>query len=100
MPGLIDKFLPEHFFWDIDPSRINPELNKRIIIERVLMLGNKYQIKELIHYYGLDTIRVEIVNAGNLDPKTLNWLSIILNIPKNKFKCYIKRQSTKTYWNF
>ena|SRR5208283_1693369 len=94
------NFLQHRLFWDIDPQRLDLDLNNRLIIERIFMLGNKSQIQALIRYYGLDVIRREIVHAGNLDPKTINWVSKILHIPKKKFTCYIKRQSTTIHGNF
>lgn len=68
--------------------------NKRLIIERVFSLGNKVEFQSLLNFYGTDVIKSEIVNAGSLDKKTLNWASMFLHIPKNKFKCYIKKPST------
>lgn len=74
--------------------------HRRIIIERVFALGNLEELKQVIAFYGIDTIRKEIIMAGNLDPKTLNWVSKWLDIPKSRFKCYIKRQSSPAHWNF
>jgi hypothetical protein len=85
--------LSKRLFWDIDT-------NCCLIIERVFSMGELSDIKELIRFYGLQTIKKEVVNAGNFDNKTLAWLSIFLNIPKTKFKCYIKRQSNQVHWNY
>ena len=92
--------LPESLFWDVNINTINENTNKRLIIERVFTLGDIAHVKEIIKYYGIETIKEEIVNAGFLDKKTLSWLSIFLEIPKNKFKCYKKTQSNKIHWNY
>ena len=92
--------MSSHLFWDIDLSRFDMEKNKRLIVERIFMMGNKSQIRNIIQFYGLETIKKEIVKAGNLDKKTLNWVSIFLKIPKSKFTCFIRKQSTAVYWNF
>jgi hypothetical protein len=78
-------------FWDIDLNRFDIERNKRLIIERTFTMGSKVELRFIIRYYGLAVVKNEIVKAGYLDGKTLTWVSLFLNIPKNKFKCYIKR---------
>lgn len=84
-------------FWDMDLSKMDPETNKRIIIERVFSLGNLDELKFIFRHYGTDTIRREIVRAGNLDRKTLQFASDILKIPKEEFRCYKRRQSAIIY---
>ena len=86
--------------WDINPETIDFTKHKRLIIERVFTLGDFYDVKEIIRYYGLYTIKKEIVKAGNLDKKTLNWASQYFSIPKTKFACYSKKQSKKVHWNY
>jgi len=92
--------LPQSLFWDVDPEHFDNIRNKRLIIERVFTLGDLADLKEIISYYGLTTIKKEIVKAGNLDNKTLSWASLFLDIPKTYFRCYTKRQSNTTYWNY
>ncbi len=92
--------LSENLFWDFNINTLDEEINKTIIIERVFTGGDIPDIKIIIKLYGLDTIKQEIIKAGFLDNKTLNWTSIFLNIPKKKFKCYIKKQLNPTHWNY
>jgi len=84
-------------FWDLDPTKFNLWDNRRIIIERVFSLGNLDELKFIFSHYGSDTIRKEIVKAGSLDEKTLQFASEILQIPKQEFRCYRKKQSAQTY---
>ncbi len=92
--------IPNKLFWDIDLSNFDDVKNRRLIIERVFMYGDISDVKEIIKFYGIKTIKKEIIKAGNLDNKTLSWLTIFLNIPKIKFQCYIKRQSNQIHWNY
>ena len=92
--------ISKHLFWDINTDLSDKEKNKTIIIERVINRGDINDVKIIISEYGLDTIKQEIVNAGFLDKKTLNWVSLFLNIPKTKFRCYKKTQSKQVHWNF
>lgn len=92
--------LPKNLFWDIDMDRFDNILNKQLIIERVISMGDLQDIKILLHFYGLETIRQEIIKAAYLDNKTLTWVSDFLDIPKTKFKCFQKKQSDQAHWNY
>ncbi len=92
--------LPKNLFWDIDMDRFDNILNKQLIIERVISMGDLHDLKILLHFYGLETIRQEIIKAAYLDNKTLTWVSDFLDIPKTKFKCFQKKQSDQAHWNY
>jgi hypothetical protein len=92
--------LPHTLFWDVDLENFDNIRNRRLIIERVVTLGDLADLKEIIRFYGLRTIKEEIVKAGNLDNKTLAWASLFLDIPKTHFRCYMKRRSNKAHWNY
>jgi hypothetical protein len=34
-----------------------------------------------------------------IDPKTLNFVSLLLHIPKTRFKCHIKKQLINQPWS-
>ena len=84
--------LSKTLFWDIDLNNFDNLRNKRLIIERVFTLGYLVDIKEVIKFYGLETIKHEIISTGSLDNKTLTWASDFFNIPKTDFQCFIKKQ--------
>lgn len=44
------------FFWDIDINKIDWEINKATIIQRIFEYGNKHEINEIIQYYGKDIV--------------------------------------------
>jgi len=92
--------LSGHLFWDLDPRILDEQKNKTIIIERVFTRGDIEDLKILFQLYNTEIIKQEIVKAGFLDKKTLNWASRFLKIPKTKFKCYTKIQSRQVHWNF
>ena len=83
-------------FWDVDPDRLNEVTSRKLIIERVFCFGTIDELVDLISYYGLQTIRNEIKQAGSLDKKTLDFASTLLEIPKHRFKCYRKDLSIPT----
>jgi len=92
--------LSKNLFWDIDLNNFDNLKNKKIIIERVISMGDLSDIRIIIHFYGKETIKQEIIKAGYLDNKTLSWVSNFLNISKTKFKCFAKRQSNLVHWNY
>ncbi len=51
-------------FWDTKLENIDVYQHKRSIIQRVLERGSKKEIMELIKLYGIENIRVEIIEIG------------------------------------
>ena len=94
------KKLDPAYFWDVDLSRLDAEKSKRLIIERVVNLGNLDEIRFISEYWGDGEIKEIICNLNFLDPKTLNFVSLLFDIPKEKFKCYTRIQLTNQPWNY
>jgi hypothetical protein len=91
--------LRKELFWDIDVNHLDAGKNKRLIIDRVLSIGNLSELKIIIQYYGKETIISEIKQIGYLDPKTLEFVVSYFGIGKEELKCYIKKLSARQYWN-
>ena len=45
-------------------------------------------------------IKEELLQARYLDQKTLHYFSLVLNVPKEKFRCYSFQQSMPGHWNY
>lgn len=86
-------------FWDVDSSRLDPEKNARLIIERVMTIGTLDDFRRVRTFYGDERIKHVLKNLNYLDPKTLNFVSLIFDIPLESFKCYKRKQSTRQHWN-
>ncbi|MBC8321349.1 MAG: hypothetical protein H8E34_11550 [Bacteroidetes bacterium] len=86
------------YFWDIDLDKIEDQKSKRLIIERILNLGNLQEIKQMISHYGKEEVIETMCNLNHLDPKTLNFFSLVFGISKTKFKCYTRKQSINQHW--
>lgn len=67
-------------------------------MEKVFNYGPWEDQLSIMRYYGLERIKKEIPDAGYLRPAALSFLSLILGVPKNDFKCYIKMQSHPLPW--
>jgi len=88
------------YFWDVDIHTLDETQSKRLIIERVATLGNLKEIKLVIQQYGKEDVVKTLCNLNYLDPKTLNFFSLIFHLPKSEFKCFTRKQSKIQHWNF
>ena len=86
-------------FWDVDPEILSEENNRTLIIERVTNLGNLSEWKQIVEFYGLETIKRELLQAGDLFPKTIAFIESYLNIPKTSLRCYTKKLLNQSHWN-
>ena len=91
--------LRETLFWDVNGKAMDAQGSKSLIVERVISRGNMYEFRQLIRFYTLEELAQTVVKIGYLDGRTLNFISGYLNIPKEKFLCYRKRQSNPAHWN-
>jgi hypothetical protein len=90
----------KELFWDVDYDNIDFEDHARFVIGRVVMRGNLDDWNTLKEFYGLEKIRTEVVNIRYLDKRTLSYLSAILNIKKEDFRCYNTEPSIKALWDY
>ena len=93
MKPVLSNFL----FWDCDEDRIDYARRVNFVLERVFSMGTENDIKEAVRYYGIETIKNEIIKIKILDKKTLNYLSILFKIPKRRFTCCKKNVYQNLY---
>lgn len=96
---MITQLTPS-LFWDTDINLVSETKHEGFIIQRVCMLGKWNDWLLLKKHYGIEKIKTELLQARYLDQKTLNYFSLILDIPKNKFRCYFLQQSAPGHWNY
>jgi hypothetical protein len=92
--------LSTYLFWDYNTKNLDPNIDRNLILERVFTRGTEKDEKEVFDYYGNNVIRDTVLNIKYFDKKTLNYLSIIFNISKEKFKCYKKTLSESPFGIF
>lgn len=92
--------LSNHLFWDVNHQSIDYNKHARFVIERVVLFGRLIDWKELKAFYGLTKIKQEVIQLRTLDLKTLNFLSLVLNEPRENFRCYEQIQSASKHWNY
>ena len=74
--------------------------NKKLIISRVLDYGLITDWKIILNRYGLQQIADTAIHIKELDKRSASFISLLSNIPKEKFQCYITKPSTPEHWNF
>jgi hypothetical protein len=92
--------LSKHLFWDYNISTLDPYIDRNLILERVFSRGTENDEKEVFNYYGKSVIKKSVLNIKYLDKRTLNYLSIILDISKENFGCYKKTLLENPYGIF
>ncbi len=58
-------------FWDTDFNKIDWVRNRSAIIKRILERGNEIELKEIISFYGEETIRIELMKLEGSAKKAL-----------------------------
>ena len=87
-------------FWDVRFDDLDYEKDKFYIIEKVINYGLWDDFVALVKYYGKETIKKEIVQSAYMDKEILNFLCFYFDLKPSQFKCYTRRQSKETHWNF
>ena len=94
------KNLSKHLFWDINAHNLDPQKNKKQIIQRVLDYGLISDWQIIYNYYGINKITKTALTIRDLDKKSASFISLLSKIPKEKFLCYTIQQSIPRHWNF
>lgn len=92
--------LSPHLFWDVNRDSLNFNENSKLIIHRVLEYGLETDWIIILNYYGMEKIAETALFLKDLDEKSLSFISVLADIPKEKFLCYTTRRSTPKHWNF
>jgi hypothetical protein len=90
----------KNLFWDTDSSRLDFDLNVRSIIARVVEWGTMEDWYLILDYFGINRLRQESVEIRSLEPKAHSFLSTVLDIPLENFRCYKEQQSYPELYHF
>ncbi len=92
--------ISKRVFWDVDFDALDYAKDRFFIIERVMNYGLWNDFIEIVHFYGKETIKKEIIQSAYLKKDVLNFLCFYLHLKPNQFKCYKQRQLTEIHWNY
>lgn len=88
-----------HLLWEYDLNKFNFQKMKNIVIQRVIERGNFQDWYFMLNKYPLNEIKQTIKSLPYLNPKDMNFVHVVFQIPLNQMKCFIKKQSTTIHWN-
>ena len=72
----------------------------KTIIEQVIERGSIKDIAEIIKFYGLTLVQEVTLQMTVLNPKRVNLMSLIWDIPVEQFKAWNTRYWEKVYGGF
>ena len=72
----------------------------KTIIEQVLERGCIKDIAEIIRFYGLNKVQDVALHIKVLNPKRVNLLALLWDIPVEQFKAWNTRDWEKIYGGF
>lgn len=90
--------LPAALFWDTDPTTLNLDRHAKQIIARVVERGGLEGWHKLRRHYGDDKLRQVVTNLRTLEPRTVNFLCLMLNLTKENFRCCTSRPFPPAPW--
>jgi len=92
--------IPPHLLWSYNKNKICPIRMYKTIIEQVLERGSIKDIAEIIRFYGLDKVQDVALKVRVLNPRRVNLLSLIWDIPIERFNAWNTRDWEKIYGGF
>jgi hypothetical protein len=88
-----------NILWDVNPATFDIQKGRRLVVQRVLMLGTLDDLHLLKTLYSLSDIRNEVMKIKDWDSKVLNFISLWLDIPKDQFVYCTHRHSHLKHWD-
>ncbi|MCL2127240.1 MAG: hypothetical protein FWH38_03205 [Treponema sp.] len=87
----------KHLFWDVDTGKLDVKNDKALIMERVFTYGRENDERILYELYDAADIKKTVRKSLNLNLNTVLYLSAVLNIPMEKFRCIKQKQFPMNY---
>ena len=92
--------IPSYLLWSYDKTKVNPKKMYKTIIEQVMERGSIKDIAQIIKFYGLALVQEVTLQMAVLNPKRVNLMSLIWDIPVDQFKAWNTRHWEKIYGGF
>ena len=93
-------FIRKGLFWEVSIEELDTEQNKGQIVNRVATRGTWEDFKELLLFYGKETVLSELLKTRYLDDKTLNFCAFYFQQPISAFRCYQLKQSLPQHFSY
>ncbi len=86
----LPQFLKK-YFWDVDFERLNTSKYRFYIIKRILNCGDEKALKWLNKHFNKDEQVETLTSIRELSPRSANFWTLILDVPKTRVKCLQKQ---------
>ncbi|MEN3941904.1 hypothetical protein WJU23_11465 [Prosthecobacter sp. SYSU 5D2] len=90
--------LPRALFWDSAPEKLDLDKHATQIIGRVVERGGLEGWQKVRFHYGDEKIRQVVTRLRTLEPRTVNFLCVMLNLKKEDFRCCTSPPFPQTPW--
>lgn len=91
--------LSKRMFWDTPIENIDPIAHSGFIVERVMRYGEVKDWEIIKKWYGKKGLKEIVVRLRDLDNISISFLSLVLDLKKEDFRCYIERQLRPSFWH-
>ncbi|MDZ4286502.1 MAG: hypothetical protein U0984_01010 [Prosthecobacter sp.] len=92
--------LPAEWFWDVNPTRLDPEKHAAQIIERILVIGGMAGWRAIRSYYGDDRLREVVTRLRCLSRQNVALLCLALDLKKENFRCCTAKPFPGAPWHY
>lgn len=86
-------------FWDTPLENIHWYDHRGFILERVMRYGKIDDWHIMTEWYGKEELSKIAVRLRDMDDVSISFLSLVLELPKEEFRCYIDRQLRPSFWH-
>lgn len=77
----------KNLFLDIDEKDLDFLKHSSFVIIRVAQRGTLEDFRQIVRFYGIESIKEALINAPYLDAKTLSFFSFYLKVDMHDFRC-------------
>ncbi|WP_114752507.1 DUF6922 domain-containing protein [Pleomorphovibrio marinus] len=92
--------LSSHLFWDTPIEDIDWYQHRAFIVERVMGYGSIEDWEIIKKAYSKEEMREIVIGIRVLDDFSIAFLSLVLDLPKEEFRCYTERQYQPSFWHY
>lgn len=87
-----------NLFWDADVADLDLQRNRRYVVQRVLERGTLDDLKSAFRLYGFGDVVAVAKTLRTLEPSALSFIACVANEPREHFRCYTQKQSSRAPW--
>ncbi|WP_162417591.1 DUF6922 domain-containing protein [Cyclobacterium roseum] len=92
--------LSKHLFWETPVDSLDWWENREFIVERVMGYGQIGDWEIIKQIYSKEELKEIVMGIRVLDDFSIAFLSLVLDLPKERFRCYTEKQSQRSFWHY